>query len=209
MKPNELTIDNSTITIKLMDNSYIIGTKFKKSGIDFKIKCCSESNPQVALYFQKLIGTYGTGAIMAWKNRSLIGFLPFYPLDCGIPKINCICGPVDISIGKMDSISLIPLNELKRKVLEVQCLSVNWNYYRKGIGTAMTKYLIKWAKFQGWNKIQGCAFSDNKFMDAYKWIPSIHFWQKSGFQIDKSEEKDMGELGNVQMSDFSINLKEI
>ena len=208
MEPKEILINNTSTIIRVMDNNYIIGEDQDKSGIKYEIKCWpgkpvagSWPNSPVATYYKKLIDNYGTGAIMAWQNKSLVGFLAFYPQNCGIPKVNCVCAPIDITIEKINSTNLVPLVNLNPKILEVQCLSVTSRLYRKGLGTAMSIYLIEWAKEQGW------AFENAGFIDAYKWLPSIHFWEKSGFQKEKTREMDLGDLGsNVPVNDFSISL---
>lgn len=214
MKPKEIIVEDATIIIRLMDTEYTVGEDPEKAGIEYKIKCWpgksvegSWPNPPVVTYHRKLTEIYGASAITAWNNNSLIGFLPFYPLNCGLEKVNCVCAPIEMTIEKINNTNLVPLDKFNKKILEVQCLSVNHKYNRKGIGTAMSKYLIEWAKDKGWDKIQGWAFSESNFLDAYKWLPSVHFWQKSGFKIEKSRKMDMGDLGNVSVSDFSIDLK--
>jgi GNAT superfamily N-acetyltransferase len=213
MKPKEIIIDNTLTIIQPMGYDYIIGEDPDKAGIKYEIRCWhgkpvagSWPNPPVVSYYKKLIDNYGTGAIMAWQDKSLIGFLPFYPQNCGLSKVNCVCAPIDTTIEKINSTNLVPLDNLCLKTLEVQCLSVTRRLHRKGLGTAMSIYLIEWAKEQGWDKIQGWAFSDSHFIDAYKWLPSIHFWEKSGFQKEKSREMDIEGLGsNIHINDFSIS----
>ncbi|MFP4383751.1 MAG: N-acetyltransferase family protein [Spirochaetia bacterium] len=52
--------------------------------------------------------------------------------------------------------------------------------YRKGIGSAMLQYLVDWARESGWERIEGWAFEDSSTDDAYRWIPSLEFWEKAG-----------------------------
>ena len=176
MEPKEIRIDDVTVTIKAMDDSYVIGDDPEEAGIEYKIKCWpgkpvegSWPNPSVAAYYRKLIDAYGSGAIMAWRNRSLLGFLPFYPYNCGLQRIHCVCAPVSSTVADIDHRRLIPFDALNPKILELECLSVDPGLYRKGLGTAMSCYLIEWAKAQGWEHIRGWAFADTDFIDAYRW----------------------------------------
>ncbi len=217
MEPKEILIDGTPTVIRPMDSNYIIGEDQNKAGVTFEIMCWPGKavpnqwpNPPVVAYFKKVMDTYGTGAIMAWQGQTLVGFLPFMPLNCGLPEmVFCVCAPIEHTPEHISASTVVPLNELNPKVIKVQCLSVSKRLRRKGIGSAMVIYLIDWAKQQGWEKIQGWAFESSEIDDSYTWLPSIQFWEKSGFERGIARVFDPSDPGtNKPGFDFAINLND-
>jgi hypothetical protein len=50
----------------------------------------------------------------------------------------------------------------------------------------MARYLVDWAGELGWERLQGWAFAEPGIGEAYRWLPSIQFWEKAGYQRGKS-----------------------
>ena len=157
---------------------------------------------------------YGASAITAWQDKTLVGFLPFMPVNCGMPEmIFCVVGGEggeQPSLDRINSSEPIPFEQLTPKVLKVQCASVAWNrnMYRKGIGSAMAQYLVDWARENGWERIQGWAFESPEIDDSYRWLPSVQFWEKAGFQRGNARVFDPSDPGtNKPGFDFAIDLK--
>lgn len=218
MAPKDILIDDTPTVIRPMDRSYIIGEDQNKAGVTFEIMCWPGKpvpnqwpNPPVATYFKKVMGAYGTGAIMAWQGQVLVGFLPFMPLNSGLPEmVFCVCAPVEHTEEEISASTAVPLHELKPKVLKVQCLSVSKRLRRKGLGSAMVGYLVDWAREQGWEKIQGWAFESPEIDDSYRWLPSIQFWEKAGFERGVARVFDPSHPGtNKPGFDFAIDLKRL
>lgn len=220
MKPKIIHVDGILTEIRTMGFDYVIGDDPVKAGVEYAIKCWPGKNiPEewpnepIATYFKKIIDAYGTSAITAWQEKTLVGFLPFMPLNCGMPEMTfCVVAPYKKQTPLVEIVDAepIPFEELHPKVLKVQCASVAWNknMYRKGIGTAMAKYLIEWARENGWERIEGWAFADPSVDDAYVWIPSVQFWEKAGFKktgVPSFEDGDPN--ANKPTFTFAIELK--
>ena len=192
MKPRTIDVDGTPTVIREMGNDYVVGDDPSESGVAYAIKCWPGHNVPgewpnrpIAAYFRKMIEAYGTSAITAWQAKTLVGFLPFMPLNCGMPEVTfCVVCPEErqTPLGDIEAAVPIPFEQLSPKVLRVQCASVAMNppLYRKGIGTAMLQHLVDWARESGWERIEGWAFADPSADDAYKWIPSVQFWEKAG-----------------------------
>lgn len=217
MKPKTIYVDDVRTEIRPMGNDYIIGDDPDAAGIIYSIKCWPGKrvpeqwpNAPIVAYFRKIMDAYGTGAITAWQGKKLIGFLPFMPINCGMPQMAfCVCAPFheQTPLKTIEEATPIPFDQLHPKIIKVQCASVSPDLYRKGIGSEMAGYLVEWAKTRGWEKIQGFAFSNADFSDAYKWLPSIHFWERSGFDKNEEETMNFGELGeNVPVTNFTLSL---
>lgn len=192
MEPRTIQVDGVPTVIRAMGEDYVVGEDPAKSDVTYAIKCWPGKhvpgewpNRPIAAYFRKIMEAYGTCAITAWQDKKLVGFLPFMPVGCGMPEMNfCVVCPEDkqTPLSEIESATPIPFDRLTPKVLKVQCASVAHNppMYRKGIGTAMLQYLVDWGKREGWERIEGWAFADPSTDDAYRWIPSVQFWEKAG-----------------------------
>ncbi|MFP4053227.1 MAG: N-acetyltransferase family protein [Phycisphaerae bacterium] len=215
MEPRTIQIDGIPTVIRAMGEDYVVGEDPSEAGVEYAIKCwypgkADRPTAAMAAYFRKIMKAYGTSAITAWQDKALVGFLPFMPLNCGMPEmVFCLYTSDQTPLERVKAATPIPFDQLSPKVLKVQCASIahNRNMYRKGLGSTMANYLIDWARESGWERIEGWTFSDSQFFDAYKWLPSIHFWEKAGFAEKQRRIEDMDELGkNILMSDFEVKL---
>jgi GNAT superfamily N-acetyltransferase len=192
MESKTIQVDGIPTVIRPMGEDYVAGDDPDVAGVTYAVKCWPGKhvkgqwpNPEIAAYFRKVMDAYGTSAIMAWQERTLVGVLPFMPVNCGLPKMSfCICAPdgEQTPLERIARAQAIPFAELSPRVIYTECLSVNWGLYRRGIGSAMAQYLVEWASEQGWDRIEGVTFATPDGDDAYRWIPSIQFWEKAGFQ---------------------------
>lgn len=196
MEPTTIEIDGVSTVIRPMGEDYVAGDDPDERGVTYAVKCWPGKhvkgqwpNPEIAAYFRKVMEAYGTSAIMAWQGKTLVGVLPFMPMNCGLPKMSfCLCAPADeqTPLERIAQAQAISFAELTPKVIYIECLSVNWNLYRKGIGSGMARYLVDWAREQGWDRIEGVTFASPAGDDAYRWIPSIQFWEQAGFECGEA-----------------------
>jgi hypothetical protein len=56
-------------------------------------------------------------------------------------------------------------------------------YQRKGIGTRMVRALIKWAKANGWERIEADSFEDLPIIYEMTGSAGYKFWEYLGFRI--------------------------
>lgn len=142
---------------------------------------------------EKLTRTYGACAILARAGDSVAGQLRFYPKviwDMESAGEMCLLqdspyGPAEDFAGK----DFPSLEQIADKTLAIHCLMTGSSqqeknpFQRKGIGTRMVRFLIQWAKVNGWQHITVDAFEDIPIIYEITGSAGIAFWQKLGFRI--------------------------
>lgn len=210
MEPKTIVVDGMEAMIKPMGTDYIMSDAEEKVGILVDIECRAGAkhwpNPLYVAYYSELVEAYGTCAILAWQGRSVVGFLPFRPKDCGLPELPfCIhyFDPEEPDLECVEQATPIPLSEMDRKMLEVRCLSVRSSLHRQGLGSEMARYLIAWARENGWQRIEGWAFAQSDF----SWLPDIAFWEKAAFKRGTARVFDESDPETSQRGfEFAIDL---
>ena len=191
MKPKEVTIDGATVTIRPMGIDYVMSDQ-EPPGVEVAVGCRTDvgpgkwPNPMYVTYYKKLTEAYGTCAILAWQERTVVGFLPFTPTECGQCLPACVGYVDEEDMADVRAFTPVPQKDLSPKVLKTHCLSVKASMRRKGFGSQMVRYLVEWARANGWERIQGWAFEKSDF----GWLPSIVFWEKCGFNRGKARGWD-------------------
>ena len=138
-------------------------------------------------FMREMIQRYGTCAILAWEDRTVVGFLRFYPLSIAqlivrsgsakehpIAKDAMVFDPDDAALWVHCVMTCKPY-ETPEAAKEVGS--------RKGIGTQLVRALIPWAKDHGWKRILKGAHSDlDCFYGTYGGGGKA-FWEKVGFKV--------------------------
>lgn len=142
---------------------------------------------------RKLTEIYGTCAIIARDDGRVIGLLRFYPkIVCNMERAGWLCLQQDYSAGPAEDFinSNFPtLAQMEDKTLVVHCLMTGSPqqkenpYQRKGIGTRMVRFLIKWAKANGWEGIEADSFEDVPLIYEVTGSAGHTFWEKLGFHV--------------------------
>ena len=183
MKPNDITLDGIPVAIRPMDAGYLMAEP-EPGGVEVAVACRVHAkpeqwpNPMYATYYRKLTHAYGACAILAWLEQTIVGFLPFVPVECGIKLPACLHYVDEQAQAEVEAFSPIPKHDMEQRILEIHCLSVKKSMRRQGVGSRMVRYLVEWAKANEWQRIQGWAFAKSNF----GWLPDIAFWEKCGFK---------------------------
>jgi GNAT superfamily N-acetyltransferase len=162
----------------------------------------------------KLTRTYGACAILARVDDRIVGQLRFYPRaiwDMGSTGEMCL--RQDYPNGPADDFAdteFPPLGQIKDRTLAVHCLMTGSSqqeenpFQRKGIGTRMVRFLIHWAKTNGWELIVVDAFEDIPIIYEITGSAGLTFWKKLGFRmIDRHPHPHLQER-----SEFLVMLEE-
>ncbi|MCU7842934.1 MAG: GNAT family N-acetyltransferase [Candidatus Thiodiazotropha sp. (ex Monitilora ramsayi)] len=141
----------------------------------------------------KLTRIYGSCAILARDGDQIVGFLRFYPKVVYNMEGACgLCLQQDPPAGPVKDFAdsdFPDFADIEDKTLVVYCLMTgspqqNENpYQRKGIGTRMVKFLIEWAKTNGWDGIEADAFEDLPIIYEITGSAGHTFWEKLGFRL--------------------------
>ncbi len=151
---------------------------------------------------QKLIDTYGTCAMLAWDGDAVVGFVRFYPkVVAQMEEAGQLCLQQSWPNGpsaKLAEQPFPPKERLADKTLMVHCLMTGSPknesnpYQRVGLGTALTKALLAWARAQGWDRIEATAYEDVDAVYRITGQAGREFWERLGFLATRvSKETEM------------------
>jgi GNAT superfamily N-acetyltransferase len=141
----------------------------------------------------KLTRTYDACAILARANNQIVGQLRFYPKAVwNLDGAGGLCLQQDYPSGTADDFAhqdFPALAQIEDKTLLVHCLMTGCSqqkenpFQRKGVGSAMVRTLIQWAKTKGWNYIEANSFEDIPIIYEITGSTGHTFWEKLGFSI--------------------------
>jgi RimJ/RimL family protein N-acetyltransferase len=162
----------------------------------------------------KLTRTYGACAMMARDDDRIVGLLRFYPkVVWNMEGAGGLCLQQDFPSGPADGFSDIDfpaLAQIEDKTLLVHCLmtgSPQWKenaYQRRGIGTRLVETLIRWARTNGWDRVEAQSFEDIPIIYEITGNAGHTFWEKLGFSIvDRHPHPDL-----LERSQFVLTLEE-
>jgi GNAT superfamily N-acetyltransferase len=194
MESKDITVGNSRISIKLMDESYIMCEDEKRTGITVDVECRHISprwpNPIYSLFYRRLLKAYGIGPILVWQGRRIVGFLPVTVPSCGIPEPPlCVHYTGGLSYGAEKNTDLtmienateVPFEKLSSKEIRIGCMSVHRNMRGRNLAAQMIQYLVDWAREHGWDRIRARVMLDGEPQAFY---PTSSWWISLGFKPD-------------------------
>jgi GNAT superfamily N-acetyltransferase len=138
-------------------------------------------------FMREMISRYGTCAILAWTERRVVGQLRFYPLD--IAQLLASADPMKQSAPAFSAFRFQP----DACTLWVQCVMTTKPYLtveearqvhaRMGVGQALVRGLITWARERDWQRVVKYAHADIVAMYGQYGGGGKAFWEKAGFQV--------------------------
>lgn len=141
----------------------------------------------------KLTRTYEACSILARVDDRIVGQLRFYPrVIWDMNSGGEMCLQQDYPNSPADDFvatEFPPLEHIEDKTLAVHCLMTGSSqqeenpFQRKGIGSRMVRFLIQWAKTNGWEHIEVDAFEDIPIIYELTGSAGHTFWKKPGFRI--------------------------
>jgi GNAT superfamily N-acetyltransferase len=221
MESKDLTVGNSRISIKLMDESYIMCEDEKRTGITVDVECRYISprwpNPIYSLYYRRLLKAYGIGPVLVWQGRRIVGFLPVTVPGCGIPEPPlcvhytgglCYGAEKHTDLAMIKNAMEIPFEQLSSKEIRVGCMSVHRSMRGKNLAAQMILYMVDRAREFGWHRIKARVMLDGEPQAFY---PTLSWWMGLGFKPSGQvrpfgPSKDPIDLSKA--SDLILNLKE-
>jgi hypothetical protein len=142
---------------------------------------------------RKIARTYGACAILARDGDRIVGMLRFYPKAiCSLNGAGGLCLLQDHPAGPIQGFANKDFPapaQIEDKTLSVHCLMTGSPhqkenpYQRKGIGIRMVRVLIRWAKANGWERIEADSFEDLPIIYEMTGSAGHTFWENLGFRI--------------------------
>jgi GNAT superfamily N-acetyltransferase len=139
----------------------------------------------------RLTRAYGSCAITARDGERIVGMVRFYPKavweTAGAGEL---CLQQDHPAGPADDFAdadFPPLARIGDKTLKIHCLMTGSPrraenpYQRRGLATKMMECLIRWAKDEGWERIEADALEDLPIVYEITGGAGRAFWEKLGF----------------------------
>ncbi|MHB0947314.1 MAG: hypothetical protein ACYC3B_09090 [Sedimentisphaerales bacterium] len=183
-----IKFDGKTITVKMMDDSWIINQciserpiKPEKGVIWPHNQYCTRLRIHGNVYestMEKFMDRYGNAAVIAWDGKLALGHMIF------VPK-------VEARKNKMLYSERMAETSYDAKTLIIEAVgfcSIDGHEYRhRGIGRAMAEMVLNWAKANNWQSVQVYGTPTGLFPWAWldSCIPPMQFWKKLGFRIIK------------------------
>ena len=204
--PHRVGVNGAHVTIKMMDESWIINRCVSHSPFDprnartwsHEDRCSRIQIPgdQFEGAMRSFRDRYGNAAVIAWDGDLLLGHFIFVPVT-------------EARNWKMLHYERIRVSSDDEKTLYVGAVgfcSIGGQKYRAhGIGEEMAGMMIDWALHNGWEKLQVFGASSGLFpahwMDFC--IPPRTFWEKFGFEVthEVRVERSWDEIKIAQLND--------
>lgn len=171
MAEERMTVDGKQVTIRPMDDSYIIDAcaHDRAKGLSY---------PTFRRFHEELMKRYGNSAILAWCGPEVVGFVNFYPDNFDSPA--ALCPGVESKLNEKFAETEWPTQP--SDTLAISCVNISEGFRRKQVGSALVKHVIAWAKENGYRRITAGA------NDTQWWVPCKPFWEKLGFRVYRTEE---------------------
>jgi GNAT superfamily N-acetyltransferase len=139
---------------------------------------------------RKLTDAYGACAMLAREGERVVGSLRFYPKALGLGGGGlCLQGEPTGPRDRLEQCGLPPFEQIGDKTLQVHCMATGSpfqaenSYQRKGLGSALVRELIRWAREKGWQAIEAGAFEDLPVLYEHVGGAGRRFWEKLGFRV--------------------------
>jgi GNAT superfamily N-acetyltransferase len=157
------------------------------------------SCPPAITFALELIRRYGSCAILAWEETSIVGQLFFYPMSIALvlEKTGHL-SPFQFmwllaaSESALDDTTLWILCVMSsRPYISSQPDTITGRHWptqqeagaRRGIGQRLVRGLIEWAAVNGWKRIIKTCHSDVDCLYGQTGSGGRRFWEKAGFTV--------------------------
>ena len=166
--------------------------------------CLDKKQPFTGQVYELLEEMYGVCMFQAWHDDLLVGWIGFRPkgafdLD---PFTDCICHHED---DEEFSRIINDMRKVEADELWITCIQVRGTHYekylRKGIGKALVRDTIQWARIAGYRRIQvGPVYNDALHPEVWHEKASRSFWESLGFEVVEPSNQDESEAENAAVN---------
>lgn len=149
--------------------------------------CLDHKQPFTGLVYELLEEMYGVAMFQAWHGDLLVGWIGFRPkgtfdLD---PSTDSICHLED---DEEYSRIINDMRKVETNELWITCIQVrgthNEMYMRKGIGKALVRDTIQWARSAGYKRIHvGPVYNDVLHPEVWHEKGTRSFWETLDFRV--------------------------
>ena len=163
-------------------------------------------------FLARLVDAYGSCAMLAMENDSVVAHARFYPQIIYDQFTICCQDPNYAITQEIAEMELPPLANQAERILRITCFFVYTDYRGQGLSHKLIDAILKWAKNNSWKSVRCFAYLDNYWLASEMCTPMLHTYSKHGFRIIGTvmipEAKDLlqqmknGELGAERKNEF-------
>jgi len=178
------------------------------STIDEKCSLSEEQFSRNKKILGRLIDTYGSCAMLAMENDTVVAHARFYPQmiwDQFKSGWFCCHDPNHAITQELAEMEFPPLANQAERILRIACFLVPMDYRGQGLSHKLIDAILDWAKRNAWKSIRCLAYPDNYWLSSEMCTPMLRTYSKHGFRkigtVMIPEAKDLlqqmnnGELG--------------
>ncbi|MFC1551008.1 GNAT family N-acetyltransferase [Candidatus Latescibacterota bacterium] len=133
-------------------------------------------------FLSQLIDTYGSCAMLAIEENSVVGHVRFYPKFL-IDRYEFCCHVAEYSItDEIIKTDLPPIESLDNRTLRINCFLIDKTYRGQGLSGDLITAIVDWAGSNGWKAVSALATHDNYWLSQQMCLPKLSTYQKLGFE---------------------------
>ena len=136
-------------------------------------------------FLARVIEVYGSCAILAWDDDKVVGYVRYFPQSLleklGVASLCMQQAPPNGVSKETIEIDFPTLEESQKNALKINCMMVGSQ--RRGVGSALVKELIRWAREESWPSLEATAFCDLPGIYEITGQAGRSFYEKLGFEV--------------------------
>jgi GNAT superfamily N-acetyltransferase len=151
-------------------------------------------------FLARLVDAYGSCAMLAMEDDSVVAHARFYPQIIYNQFKFCCQDPNHAITQEIAEMELPPLANQAERILRITCFFVHKDYRGQGLSHKLIDAILKWAKNNSWKSVRCFAYLDNYWLASEMCTPMLRTYSKHGF-------KKIGIVTIPEVKDFLQQMK--
>lgn len=163
-------------------------------------------------FLTRLVDAYGSCAMLAMEDDSVVAHARFYPQIIYDQFKFCCQDPNYAITQEIANMELPQLTHQAERILRITCFFVYKDYRGQGLSHKLIDAVLNWAKNNSWKRVRCFAYLDNYWLSSEMCTPMLRTYSKHGFKkigiVTIPEVKDFlqqmknGDLGAGKKKEF-------
>ena len=151
-------------------------------------------------FLARLVDAYGSCAMLAMEDDSVVAHARFYPQIIYDRFTICCQDPNHAITQEIAAMELPPLSNQAERILRITCFFVHKDYRGQGLSHKLIDAILKWAKNNSWKSVRCFAYLDDYWLASEMCTPMLRTYSKHGF-------KKIGVVKIPEVKDFLQQMK--
>ena len=160
-------------------------------------------------FLARLVNAYGSCAMLAWEDDSVVAHARFYPQVIYDRFKFCCHDPNYAITQEIADMELPSLTDQDERILRITCFFVYRDYRGQGLSHKLIDAILKWAKNNSWKSVRCYAYQNNYWLASEMCTPMLSTYSKHGFKkteiVTLPEVRDF--LHQMKNGEFGIEKK--